>query len=105
MFEQASHYLDKHSTLKWAHSFLTDLKRAHQPSNLSYFMGASFNNYKRLMHYNKNFIKITDGVMDQIQKKYQNSKNRLIVIDHEGTLPRKIASDPEPSQQIVNILD
>ena len=31
MFESAVHYLEKHSTLKWAHSFLTDLKKAHQP--------------------------------------------------------------------------
>ena len=29
MFESAVHYLEKHSTLKWAHSFLTDLKKAH----------------------------------------------------------------------------
>jgi hypothetical protein len=49
MFESAVHYLEKHSTIKWAHSFLTDLKKAHQPTNLSYYMGASYNISKRLM--------------------------------------------------------
>ena len=34
MIEQAFHYLDKHSTLKWAHNFLRDLKRSHQPVSL-----------------------------------------------------------------------
>ncbi|CDW83346.1 trehalose-6-phosohate synthase [Stylonychia lemnae] len=34
MFDQASHYLDKHSTLKWARAFLTDLKKAYQPGTI-----------------------------------------------------------------------
>jgi trehalose-6-phosphate synthase len=42
--ELALNYLDKHSTIKWAHSFLKDLKRTTvQPKTLSYFMGTSYN--------------------------------------------------------------
>lgn len=52
MFEQAIYYLQKHSTLKWARSFLTDLKRAYQPTCLSYYMGADCNKERRLMRKN-----------------------------------------------------
>jgi trehalose-6-phosphate synthase len=30
MLEQAVNYLERHSTLKWAHSFLKDLKRSNE---------------------------------------------------------------------------
>lgn len=33
MIGSALNYLEKHSTLKWAHSFLKDLKRSHEPVN------------------------------------------------------------------------
>jgi hypothetical protein len=35
----AYNYISKHSTLKWAESFLKDLKRAHNPNeNMSKYM-------------------------------------------------------------------
>jgi trehalose-6-phosphatase len=43
--------------------------------------------------------------MKNIQKAYAASKNRLIIIDHEGTLPRKINADPEPSPMVLSVLD
>lgn len=70
MFEQATHYLDKHSTLKWARSFLTDLKKAYQPTSLCYYMGASYNKGRRLMRQNQDYIQINPQVMAKMQTSY-----------------------------------
>eukprot|EP00347_Sterkiella_histriomuscorum_P019072 403343064 len=85
MFEQATHYLDKHSTLKWARAFLTDLKKAYSPTSLSYYMGASHNKERRLMRQNQDFIKVNPQVMAKIQTSYSNTINRLIMIDQDLT--------------------
>ncbi len=63
LLEQAVSYLERHSTITWAHSFLKDLKRAHEPTNLSYFMGATYNPSKRrLIIGNHNFIHLDEKV-------------------------------------------
>lgn len=62
MVETALPYLERHSTLKWAHSFLKDLKRSHQPTNLSYFMGATYGR-RRLIRSNMDFTHVDESVV------------------------------------------
>ncbi len=98
MLEQAVTYLDRHSTLKWAHSFLKDLKGSHEPvihnnsdifvqTNLSYYMGATDSMNRRvLMRGNHDFKYVDSKVVEEIQVSYSKSQNRLIIIDHEVIL-------------------
>lgn len=82
-FESAVHYLEKHTTLKWAHSFLLDLKRAHKPINLCYYMGAAYKTEKRLMRENEDYLLVEGKLMDSMLSNYASCMNRLIIIDHE----------------------
>jgi len=85
--------MEKHTTLKWARSFLLDLKRSHQlvvslthsqprQTNLSYYMGATYNLSKHRL-IKRGFHCIDEEVLIKIQRTYGHSKNRLIIIDHE----------------------
>jgi hypothetical protein len=79
--EKMESYLEKHSTVKWAKAFLKDLKKAHIPDKLSYYMGAPYNFTSRLMRENADFIQIDAFLMRQIQIKVSECNNRLIIID------------------------
>jgi trehalose-6-phosphatase len=69
-------------------------------------MGATYNpNRRRLIWGNHDFVHINDQVLGAIQKDYNSSQNRLIIIDHEGALPRSINGDPQPSLYALKILD
>jgi hypothetical protein len=68
-------------------------------------MGAAYNTKKRLMRENEDYFLMEGKRMQKIMKDYTKSINRLIIIDHEGTLPRKIQADAEPSPFILSVLD
>ena len=69
-------------------------------------MGTTYNTKnRRLILGNHDFVHINESVVSAIQKDYANSQNRLIIVDHEGSLPRKINGDPEPSYISLKILD
>ena len=81
----ASNYVERHSTLKWAESFLKDLKRTRAPEKSKY-MVIGFG-------LNLTFIKTRQGFEEldvaHVENCYEFSKKRLIFIDYEGTLPTK----------------
>ena len=74
----AYNYISKHSTLKWAESFLKDLKRAHPNDNTSQYMLIG-------LGLNQTLIKTSQGFQElkiqTVEKEYERSINRLIIID------------------------
>ena len=98
----ASEYIQQHSTLQWASSFLKDLKRANQADEKSQIMKIGMDNIK-FIRTRKNFAELKTG---QIEYDYQRTINRLIILDIEDTIPTENEqNDFVPTAEVVKALD
>eukprot|EP00742_Colponemidia_sp_Colp-10_P008648 GILJ01009382.1.p1 GENE.GILJ01009382.1~~GILJ01009382.1.p1 ORF type:complete len:1037 (-),score=136.84 GILJ01009382.1:160-3270(-) len=77
------HYVSMHSTLLWAENFLLDLKRARKKEEQFTYMGLGFGLGYRVLGMGSDFLPLDP---EEVSKSYRKSHNRVILLDHEGTL-------------------
>ena len=89
-FASTSRYLKNSSCFRWAFSFLRDVKAAHEPAGEVMYTGIGLGLNKRIIDTKRGVNELRIGDLD---RDYTAAKQRLIIIDHEGTLPSKFLEE------------
>ena len=100
-------YILSNTTLKWAHSFLSDLKRAHKDTKHYQYVTHGLGDKLKLIALSKKFKMLRT---DEILEAYTNSRSRVFFFDNEGTLSnlckqKEIDKSVGPSEKILHCLD
>lgn len=104
-FTLANNYITSHTTYKWAYAFLKNLKLANQTTDSTLYAGMGIGlNYTVV----RNIGNVHMLSIPHLEKHYYESKDRLIIIDQEGTLPSKelchFESLPDDITQYLEVL-
>eukprot|EP00002_Diphylleia_rotans_P010845 TRINITY_DN2145_c0_g1_i3.p1 TRINITY_DN2145_c0_g1~~TRINITY_DN2145_c0_g1_i3.p1 ORF type:complete len:564 (+),score=125.06 TRINITY_DN2145_c0_g1_i3:85-1776(+) len=95
-------YITKHSTTFWALNFLRDLERAADASLTATYLGLGLGLGFRILEFGADFQRLES---QKVMKAYQQSRNRLIFLDYEGTLrplQSSIAQLAAPDEQVLS---
>jgi trehalose-6-phosphate synthase len=83
--QESVEYSARHSTLRWAQKFLTDLKRSDDHAHYTYEKIGHGRDW-RIVKFKQGFRELKPEIMENI---YTQSRKRLIVIDQEGVIPMR----------------
>lgn len=76
-------YIRTHTTFKWAHQFLTDLKRARKDTKRFQFVAHGMGDKLKVIALHKDFYHLHE---EEVMKAYRAARNRVLLFDNEGTL-------------------
>ena len=76
-------YIRSHTTFKWAHQFLTDLKRARKDTRRFQFVAHGMGDKLKVIALHKEFYHLHE---EEVVKAYRLARNRVLLFDNEGTL-------------------
>lgn len=101
-FSRRHKYVMAHTLEKWAKGFLKDLAKASKYNCNLKFVQVGFSSDVRLVGLRSDFEPVK---IDMIRPNYSNSKNRLILLDYDGTLVGdSLTSSSAPTLQIKSLL-
>ncbi|KAI6682524.1 hypothetical protein NL676_036405 [Syzygium grande] len=95
-------YISSHDVKYWARSFDQDLERACREHYQKRCWGIGFGLGFRVVALGPSFRKLS---VDHITSAYRNTKNRLILLDYDGTLLPKASIDKRPSGEVISLLN
>lgn len=96
-------YIHKSTTLRWAHSFLTDLKRSHKNAKRFQYVVHGFGDKLKIITLRKRFCAIDP---DTLLKAYKKTIKRVFIFDFKDTLGilQKQMSQASPSKNLCECL-
>ena len=100
-------YILSNTTLKWAQSFLSDLKRAHKDTKHYQYVTHGLGDKLKLIALSKKFKMLR---AEEILEAYKKSRSRVFFFDNEGTLSnlckqKEADKSVGPSDKILQCLD
>lgn len=99
--EQHYKYISSHDIAYWVRSFNQDLIRASGDLFAKRCWGVGFGLSFRLVALAPDFKKLS---VDHIEKAYKSTKNRLILLDYDGTMTPQSSMDKPPSDEVMQLL-
>ncbi|KAJ4827746.1 putative alpha,alpha-trehalose-phosphate synthase [UDP-forming] 11 [Turnera subulata] len=100
--EKHYRYISSHDVAYWARSFDQDLQRASSGNHSKRYWGVGFGLEFRIVALGPNFMKLqSKAIFDP----YKAAKNRLILLDYDGTMMPQTSVDKAPSSQIISVLN
>ncbi|KAL8158800.1 hypothetical protein V2J09_000337 [Rumex salicifolius] len=100
--EKHYNYIKSHDVAYWARSFDQDLKRACADHHVKRFWGMGFGWGFRVVALSPYFRRLA---VDQILTAYGRTKNRLFMLDYDGTLNPKGSAHKEPGKEVISVLN
>mmetsp|Transcript_40690 Transcript_40690/g.39295 ORF Transcript_40690/g.39295 Transcript_40690/m.39295 type:complete len:91 (+) Transcript_40690:2148-2420(+) len=77
----ATSYVDRNTSYSWVEHFLKDLKTAHKPSSVAYYLGNDMEMSQfRFINYKSDIQKLN---LELVENKFLKSNRCLIFMDHE----------------------
>lgn len=100
--EQTFEYIQRMSTLQWAHNFLMDLKRSYDP--VGSYVKTGFGLNWQLIKSKKGFKTLDLNLLEDV---YKNCNHRIFIIDLEGVVPMKSTAQGkhEPTAEAIEVLN
>lgn len=95
-------YISSHDVAYWARSFDQDLERACREHYQRRCWGIGLGLGFRVVALGPNFRKLS---VDHIGYAYRNTKNRLILLDYDGTMTPQASVDKAPSSEVISVLN
>ena len=95
--------IKRQSTLQWAQKFLTDIKRT-QDEGIVHAERVGFGLKWQLIKSKPGFKELD---VDMVDYRFQNSQNRMIIIDQEEVIPMQYIKDSvkmEPTPEAIKVL-
>ncbi|KAJ4842047.1 putative alpha,alpha-trehalose-phosphate synthase [UDP-forming] 11 [Turnera subulata] len=100
--EKHYRYISSHDVAYWASSFDQDLQRACSRNHSKRYWSFGFGLEFRIVALGPDFMKLQSKA---ISDPYKEAKNRLILLDYDGTMMPQISVDKAPSTQIISVLN
>ncbi|KAL8129698.1 hypothetical protein V2J09_018853 [Rumex salicifolius] len=100
--EKHYNYINSHDVAYWARSFDQDLKRACSDHSVKRFSGMGFGWGFRVIALGPHFRRLK---VDHIVSAYAKAKNRLFLLDCDGTIKPESSVDKEPSKEVISVLN
>lgn len=94
-------YISSHDVAYWAKSFDQDLERACREHYLKIYVGLGLDNF-RIIALDPSFKKLC---LDDIAPAYRDTKNRLILLDYDGTMMPQGSINKAPSLDVISLLN
>ncbi|KAK9931966.1 hypothetical protein M0R45_019220 [Rubus argutus] len=95
-------YISSHDVAYWTRSFDQDLERACREHYQRRCWGVGLGLGFRVVALGPNFRKLS---VDHIGYAYRNTKNRLILLDYDGTMTPQASVDKAPSSEVISVLN
>mmetsp|Transcript_47255 Transcript_47255/g.120542 ORF Transcript_47255/g.120542 Transcript_47255/m.120542 type:complete len:875 (-) Transcript_47255:80-2704(-) len=95
-------YVSRHTVSFWAQSYLRDLKSFTEKHSdfKCYALGLGLDSF-RMVALDKNFRKLDYGAL---QRTYSSSRNRVFLLDYDGTLVNASSISSTPDPQVLEML-
>lgn len=95
-------YISSHDVAYWAKSFDQDLERACKEHYCKRCWGMGFGLGFRVVALAPNFRKLS---LDRIVSSYRKTKNRLILLDYDGTISSQSSVNKAPTEETIKMLN
>lgn len=100
--EKHYRYVSTHDVAYWSRSFFQDMERSCKDHFRRRCWGIGLSFGFRVVALDPNFRKLT---IDNIVSAYSRSKNRVILLDYDGTVMPQTSINKKPSQEVISIIN
>ncbi|XP_008792314.2 probable alpha,alpha-trehalose-phosphate synthase [UDP-forming] 7 [Phoenix dactylifera] len=100
--EKHYRYVRTHDVAYWSRSFLQDMERTCKDHSNKRYWGMGFGFGFRVMAVDPNFRKLD---VDAIVMAYVVAKNRVILLDYDGTVVPQTSINKTPSAEVIRIIN
>ncbi|KAL5997762.1 putative alpha,alpha-trehalose-phosphate synthase [UDP-forming] 7 [Asimina triloba] len=100
--EKHYRYVSTHDAAYWSRSFMQDMERSCKDHFRRKCWGIGLGFGFRVVALDPNFRKLN---IDTIVLAYERAKNRLILLDYDGTLMPKSTINKTPSSEVISVLN
>jgi trehalose 6-phosphate synthase/phosphatase len=99
--EKNYRYVSTHDVSYWANSFVHDLERACKDHKKRRCWSVGFGLSYRMVALDPNFRKLS---VERILSAYRRTKNRMILLDYDGTLMPQFSVDKGPTEEVLRVI-